>query len=64
MDGQDLQILTVNGAFVGVRLPAGATRIELRFLPPGLVAGTVACGASLLGMIGLLTGRRFKAYRQ
>lgn len=64
MDGQDLQILTVNGAFVGVRLPAGATRIELRFLPPGLVAGAVACGASLLGVIGLLAGRRLRAYRQ
>jgi hypothetical protein len=64
MDGRDLQVLTVNGAFLGVRLPAGATRVELRFLPPGLVAGAVAGGASLLAVIGLLVGRRLRAYRQ
>ncbi|HSF41707.1 MAG TPA: YfhO family protein [Thermoanaerobaculia bacterium] len=52
--GDDLQALTVNGAFLGVRLPAGVSRVELRFLPPGLLAGTVACGISLLGVIGLL----------
>ncbi|HKV10448.1 MAG TPA: YfhO family protein, partial [Thermoanaerobaculia bacterium] len=46
--GKDLQVLTVNGAFLGVRVPAGVSRVELRFLPPGLLAGTVACGVSLL----------------
>lgn len=64
MGGKDLQVLTVNGAFVGVRLPAGATRVTLRFLPPGFVAGAVACGVSLLGLTGLLAGRRLRAYRQ
>ena len=32
--GRRLPILKVDGAFVGVRLPAGASRVELRFLPP------------------------------
>lgn len=41
-----LPVLKVNGAFVGVRIPAGASRVELRFRPPGLIAGCVLFGAS------------------
>jgi hypothetical protein len=52
-----LPVLKVNGAFLGVRLPAGTSRVELRFLPPGLIAGCVAFGVSLAGLLGLfLTG--------
>ena len=49
-----LPVLKVNGAFVGVRLPAGVERVELRFRPPGLIAGCVAFGVSLAGLIGML----------
>ena len=52
-DGR-LATLTANGAFLGVRLPAGVSRVELRFTPPGLwpglaltLAGAVATGALL-----------------
>jgi hypothetical protein len=48
-----LPVLTVNGAFVGVRVPADAARVELRFLPPGLIAGCVAFGVSLAALAGL-----------
>jgi hypothetical protein len=53
--GRDLQTLTVNGAFVGARLPAGASRVELRFMPPGFVAGCVAFGISAVAALLLLT---------
>src|SRR5882724_2060575 len=41
-NGHPLKTLTVDGAFLGVRVPAGVQRFELRFLPPGLVAGLAA----------------------
>jgi uncharacterized membrane protein YfhO len=42
-----METLVVNGAFLGVHLPAGASRVELRFRPPGLLPGL------LLGLLGL-----------
>jgi membrane protein YfhO len=44
--GRALKTLTVNGAFLGVRLPAGISRVELRYLPPGFTAGCVGFGAA------------------
>jgi hypothetical protein len=52
-----LQVLKVNGAFVGVRVPGDASRVELRFLPPGLTAGCLAFGVSGLGVLFLLPRR-------
>ncbi|MFL6231607.1 MAG: YfhO family protein [Thermoanaerobaculia bacterium] len=49
-----LPVLKVNGAFVGVRVPGDASRVELRFRPPGLVAGCVAFGVSGLVLLFLL----------
>jgi len=37
--GRPLPTLTVDGAFLGIRVPPGVTRLDLRFLPPGLLAG-------------------------
>ncbi len=52
--GRELPTLHVDGAFLGVRLPAGASRVELRFLPPGFVAGCWAFGLSLGAVLFLL----------
>jgi hypothetical protein len=49
-DGASLQTLTVNGAFVGVRVPPGVERVRLRYLPPGLWPGVAA---AVLGALGL-----------
>jgi hypothetical protein len=49
-----LKILTVNGAFLGVQIPAGIQRVELRFLPPGFVAGCAAFAVSALAVLFLL----------
>ena len=48
--GRRLPTLTVNGAFLGVRVPAGTTRLDLDFTPPGFRAG-VALGAAALGLL-------------
>ena len=50
--------VTVNGAYLGVRLPAGATEVELRYRPPGLLAGLLACLAALAVCGWLLLARR------
>jgi hypothetical protein len=48
--GRRLPTLTVNGAFLGVRVPAATTQIDLDFTPPGFRAG-VALGAAALGLL-------------
>ncbi|HEX9945500.1 MAG TPA: YfhO family protein [Thermoanaerobaculia bacterium] len=53
--GRDLKTLLVNGAFLGVRVPAGVERVELRFLPPGFVAGCAVFAVSALAVLFLLT---------
>jgi hypothetical protein len=57
LDSRSLPVLKVNGAFVGVRLPADASRVELRFLPPGLIAGCLAFGVSAAILLFLLLRR-------
>jgi hypothetical protein len=57
------ETVVVNGAFVGVHVPPGASRVELRFIPPGLVAGFWIGGLSLAllvaqGLKGRLALRR------
>jgi hypothetical protein len=41
------ETLVVNGSFLGVHVPAGASRIELRFRPPGFLPGV------LLGLLAV-----------
>ncbi len=57
--GRRLPILKVDGAFVGVRVPQGASRVELRFLPPGLLAGAVLFAVSLVVLL-FLTGNTLR----
>ncbi len=54
--GVPLPRTVVNGAFLGFRVPAGTTRVELRFVPPGLIAGCVLA-AIALGVCALLLAR-------
>jgi arylsulfatase A-like enzyme len=52
-DSQRLSTVTINGAFLGVIVPAGAEVVELRFVPPGLYLGLIGFSVSLLVVIGL-----------
>ena len=55
IDGKETELLTVNTAFAGARLSAGAHQIRLCLTPPGLYAG---CAISVLSVIGLLAIRK------
>jgi hypothetical protein len=60
--GRQIQTLVVNGAFLGIQAPAGVSRVELRFLPPGLKAGAAAFAVSALAVFFLLFSVRLFTY--
>jgi hypothetical protein len=51
VDGAPVRVLPADGAFQGMRLPAGEHAIELRYRPRGLLAGISVGVAGLLGLI-------------
>jgi len=51
--GSRLRILTVNGAYLGVRIPAGVEEIRLIYRPPGLEVGITLAALSLVALGGL-----------
>jgi hypothetical protein len=64
--GRQLAELTVNGAFLGVVVPANVTRVGLVYRPPGLVAGAMLGLLALLVVLALAAvgGRSAKARRR
>lgn len=55
---RDLPLLTVNGGFVGVRVPAGTTRVSLAYRPPGLLAGCGLAAVSIMFLVAMLVRNR------
>jgi hypothetical protein len=55
--GADLRRLTVDSAYTGFVVPDGASRVELRFRPPGLRAG-LTLGLVSLALVAVLLLRR------
>lgn len=51
--GRSLSKLTVDGAFLGILVPAGAARVELDFIPPGFRSGLAACALALCALLYL-----------
>jgi hypothetical protein len=56
--GRRLAELTVNGAFLGVVVPAGVEWVELRYLPPGLLPGAALCVLGLCVVAVLVVADR------
>jgi hypothetical protein len=56
--GGRLPVETAAGVLLGVRLGPGAGRLELRYRPPGLVAGAAVTCAALLALAALPVLRR------
>jgi Bacterial membrane protein YfhO len=59
--GRALPVEAVAGALLGVRLGPGAGRVELRYRPPGLLAGAALSLAALVVLAGIaapVAGRR------
>ncbi len=57
-NGRPLSTLTANGAFLGIRVPAGRTEILCRYEPPGFRAGLAISGLALAIVGVLVTTRR------
>ncbi len=50
-DGRRIAVERINGSFAGVRVPAGTSRVVLRYVPPGLAGGVaLALFAIILGV--------------
>jgi hypothetical protein len=54
VNGQPARILPANYAFRAVEVPAGPSRIEFHYWPPGLTAGLGVSGTSVLGLAALV----------
>jgi hypothetical protein len=57
VDGQPRPVEAAAGALLGVRLGPGAGRAELRYRPPGLLAGAWISAAALLVLVALSAAR-------
>ncbi|HXT19752.1 MAG TPA: YfhO family protein, partial [Thermoanaerobaculia bacterium] len=53
--GRVLQTLSVNAAFLGVRVPAGVDRVELRYRPPGLAVGVALAAVAAVSLLAIAT---------
>lgn len=49
-----LEIFPLNGAFIGLRVPAGTTQVRLKYVPQGWMAGLLLCGSGLCLLLILL----------
>ncbi len=59
VDGQPRRVEAAAGVLLGVRLGPGAGRVDLRYRPPGLVAGSAVSAAGLLTLVAVpVAGRR------
>lgn len=55
--GRPLRTLMANGAFLGIRVPAGRTRIVCRYRPPGFRTGLAISAGSLLLVVVIAVSR-------
>ena len=58
VDGRETEILRANGVFSAVRLGSGRHDVERWYRPPGLLAGGLVSGVSLLILVAWLSRRR------
>jgi hypothetical protein len=53
-NGQETEVLRTNGAFQGIQVPAGRSRVELRFDPGSLRSGAVISLAAAIALLMML----------
>lgn len=54
VDGEKVEVLQANTAFMAVELEAGDHHVELRYWTPGLTVGIIMSAAGLAGLVGLI----------
>jgi hypothetical protein len=64
VDGRPRPVEAAAGALLGVRLGPGAGRVELRYRPPGLLAGSAVSAAALLALLVVPAAARGPRSRQ
>jgi Bacterial membrane protein YfhO len=57
-DGRRLRPLTIDGAFFGVVVPAGSSRLTLEFAPPGFGAGLAGFAAAVAALLAMAAASR------
>ena len=63
-DNHPLSTLTVNHAFLGIRVPAGVQEMTLRFRPPGLATGLGVFGVCAVVVVALVVAPATRRRRQ
>lgn len=58
VDGRPADLVRVNHAFAGVRVPAGRHRVEVHYEAPGLKRGAIVTAVAAAVTLGLLVVRR------
>lgn len=58
VDGRPADVVRVNHAFAGIRVPAGEHRVEVRYEAPGLRSGAIVTALAAAVTLGLLVVRR------
>jgi arabinofuranan 3-O-arabinosyltransferase len=56
LDGRDLELVSVDAAFIGVVVPPGSGEVQLDFTPRWFWAGALLSGLGVLISVGLLSG--------
>ena len=64
VDGRPAPVLDINFGGKGVFLPAGAGRVEIRYLPGSFLLGVAISALAILASIALLIGGRFRRGRR
>jgi len=62
-EGGAARLLRINGAFVGLAIPAGVSRVELAFVPAGFLPGLGAGSVAALAVGALLLPPRRRRHR-
>jgi uncharacterized membrane protein YfhO len=58
IDGEPAEVVTADGSFMGVVVPAGSHTVTFGFEPRHLVATTLAVALALVASVGLLVRAR------
>ena len=55
-EGVELELVTLHGAYTGVRVPQGTHSLTLRYRPPGFLLGVILAGLAGLALLSLAWG--------
>lgn len=66
VDGEAVEVRRADGLLLGVPVPAGASRVELRYVAPGLALGAAVSAATAVALVGasFIARRRRRRHRR